>query len=315
MKHYFDFNNSFDNSLKSPLKLKLERQEKNAAYVDQIDVQEGIGMTSQNYKEMDQIKDLLKGYRQYLINENENEIGKSIFAHDVLEGGHVSLGHAVKNLYNAMRYSIAFGAKGKNIEDDFLSDDMDIQKKATQSVKDAILKAMPLTPENLVDTLLENYRTTRSQHMQTLEVAYDYEKWPDRKKQIEFIKENIDATTTITQRFKAVLSEVKTSWRDSQPLTYKGNMEALVMGTLELGANIIMTPLMVLDGAVKTLVGESGEMKITDAVDEIAKKLENLGQKINSFIPSTKKEILQNIPSMRSNFNQPENKNKLLKDF
>ena len=263
MKQYFDFNLKYADQFSKHVLSETEKNESVFAWNNQVRLMNDKNISAEEYRDIDNIKDIIPKYSKHLI---------------CVPGEEYKL---AKHIYNAMKYSIVYGAEGEDISKSFFA----TVTSAHDSVKKGIKTAYPFLPDELIAEVTSNYASKKStsrnmyQHSETLKEV------EGREKQLEYISLVIDPLTTKTQRFKSVLSDVKAFYTDINT--------PLIVNVITLP---VAVPLIALGGAVKVFAGESGELRLQDNVEKIITGLNEIKESV------TFKNVKNNLSKLREQF-------------
>jgi len=295
MKKTFDFNKNYT---KTSYAAYAESQN------EQHDVNGGVHMGVHNYKEIDDIKGLMKEYKSALIDKHGSKIGLQEYKRMFLDNGAIKENESAERLYNALRYSIAYGAVGANIKNEFFSKGLSVDSttglqssginpsQAIDKVNNAISIGLPTVPKEFVMEMVKSNRNQKINFFDLNNKQLEIGNNLGRSKQIDFVKNSVDVMYTKTQRFKEVLSDLKTYNKESDFFT-------------QLITAPIVLPTVIVAGAIKVFSGEAGVMKMNDAIDNVISSFKELK---DNTVNVTKLFTLDGLAEKLVKFRAPEEK-------
>lgn len=312
MKEYFNFVIIPESESKRDRMIRKQEESYNEKTTQ--NAQEHIygdsGLTTNIYVQLDKTKELMHEYKDALVEKFGQKEGESKYNNLFLDNGKIDEDIAIRRIYNAVNYSISYGASGKDITNEFFKgiksegifeqkkeSSVEVSNNAMECVRKAVQQAIPNLPSRFVDEITNDYKLHKNHMVSLHSESFEISK-TSRDDQIRFIKENLDTMSTYGQRFRECVSQVKT------------------LNNLE---KIIYSPIIATLGVVKVLGGQSAIMKLDDAVDAIPNKFQKLIEKVSTATDSIKNDakgffnidlISDKIKSLREDKSLPKLKNR-----
>jgi len=263
MEMYFDFNFDLNNA-------DGKNSEFVYAFNEQVNIARDLRVFTGDYKGVEQIVILMREYKDSLIEKFGDKDGVQKYKDIFLEGGLSKEEFAAKSLFNAMRYSIAYGVAGKSVRKSFFGEDDGSDNVTTNLVNNTLCATFPRIPSDFIVEMVKEYKSEKNKQSNCYSTSEYIGRTLGRDEQIKYVKENIDAMYTNNQRFKEVWSRVKKFYSETDPIS-------------SVVTSPIAIPVFAIVGTIKVFGGEAGEMKMDDIIGMIEESFGNIKNKIANF--------------------------------